>query len=161
IPGATGSGTNLVTVPAGQVPSAGMSINLGDRADLLTIGMTAHAISVKGGADNDTINVGQFGGGDLYGIAAPVTVDGEADTDTVNINDTASEFDGSYTVTASRVTANYGAVVNYVGTENLTVNGSTFGNGFVVQSTAAGMRTTLNGSVGGDTFTLAGPTTTL
>src|SRR5262245_13519463 len=46
IPGAGGSGTNTVTVPASQVPPAGMLFNLGDMNDTMTIESTANAIAV-------------------------------------------------------------------------------------------------------------------
>src|SRR5262249_23959534 len=77
IPGAVGSGTKVVTPPTSQVPSAGIAINLGDKNDALTINSTLHAISVKAGADSDTIDIGTPVGGVLVALSAPVTVDGE------------------------------------------------------------------------------------
>src|SRR5262249_59305883 len=98
IPGATGSGTNTVTLPASQVQPAGMLINLGDLNDTLSIESTANAIAVKAGDGNDTIDVGKLGTGAVSLIQAPVTVDGELGTDTVRVNDPAGIL-GNYTVT--------------------------------------------------------------
>src|SRR5262249_48905713 len=108
VAGATGSGTNTVTLPASAVPANGIAINLGDKNDALTIDTTLNAVSVKAGAGNDTIDVGAPTGGALAGaFAAPVSIDGEGDTDTVRVNDP-NGFLGFFTVTSSQVTRSGG-----------------------------------------------------
>src|SRR5262245_9008590 len=152
IAGASGSGTNTVTLPASAVPANGIAINLGDKNDALTIDSALHAVSVKAGAGNDAIDVGTPTGGILAGaFSAPVSVDGEGDTDTVRVNDP-NGFLGSYTVTSSQVTRSGGFTMNYAGTENLTVNGGYFADAFDVRSTSATTRTTINGGAGNDAF---------
>jgi Ca2+-binding RTX toxin-like protein len=161
IPGATGSGTNTVTLPAAAVQPAGMSINLGDLNDRLSIESTANAIAVAAGDGNDTIDVGKVGGSTLSAVQAPVTVDGEAGTDTVRVNDPAAGVPRNYTVTATKVTATSGLDVNYVGMENLAVNAGILPNTFNVRATAAGTRTTINGGANGDTFNVGSTANTL
>jgi Ca2+-binding RTX toxin-like protein len=161
IPGATGSGTNTVTLPAAQVPPAGMLINLGDLNDFLSIESTANAISVQGGDGNDLIDVGKFGGGTLGAVAAPVTVDGQAGTDTLRINDPTAGTPRIYTVTATGVTTTSRLAVSYAGTENLSVNAGLFPNTFNVLGTAALTRTTINGGPNGDTFNVGNTAKTL
>src|SRR5262249_8152349 len=144
IAGATGSGTNTVTLPASQGPPAGILFNLGDLNDTLTIESSAHAIAVKAGDGNDTIDVGKPGTGAVSAIQAPVTVDGEAGTaDAVRVNDPAGIL-GNYTVTAARVTTTSGLDLTYAGAENLTVTAGQGNARFNVQGTAGGTRTTLN-----------------
>src|SRR5262249_15309106 len=155
IPGATGSGTHTVLLDDGQVPSGGISINLDDRNDRLTIDSTVDAVAVQAGAGNDIIDVGTFVGGNLSRIPADVTVNGGADTDTVRINDTGSVLARDYTVTDTAVTVTKQIVqggvndefdVNYAGTENLTVNagaasGGIYADIFYVRGTAATTKT--------------------
>jgi Ca2+-binding RTX toxin-like protein len=163
---AAGSGTHTVLLYAGAVPPAGMNINLGDGADRLLIDETYDAISVKAGDGSDLIDVGQFGGGDLSAIQAPVTVDGEGGIDTLRVNDLAGTVGRSYVVTAAKVTEAGGLDVSYVGTDNLIVNAgaapltSFFSDLFSIRSTAADTRTTLNGS-GATAFTVGHVVNTL
>lgn len=168
IPGATGGGTNTVTVPSNALVS--ILLDLGDRNDALSIESTAHAASVMGGAGHDTIDVGKLVGGNLGAIQGDVTVDGEADTDTLRVNDTGSAFARRYTVTATRVAVQVGATggfgVNYARTENLAVNagaasGGIYADLFYVQATAATTRTTLNGGAGDDSFVVGNLANTL
>jgi Ca2+-binding RTX toxin-like protein len=175
IPGATGSGTNTVTVPATGDGLIGISINLGDRNDVLSIDSAVHTIAVKGGDGHDTIDVGTFVGGNLSAIKAAVTVDGEAGTDTVRVNDTGSSFARGYTVTAAKVTVTKQIIqggsndefdVSYTGTENLAVNAGSASGGiyadlFSVRGTKAGTKTTLNGGEGDDSFTVGNTANTL
>jgi Ca2+-binding RTX toxin-like protein len=155
----SGSGTNTVTVPAAEVPMAGMALNLGDRNDTLTIDSTSHAIAVKAGDGNDTIDVGRFVGGVVTNILAPVNVNGEAGTDNLRINEPAGIL-GFYTITSDRVTRS-GLDVGYTGAENLTITTGTATDIFTVRSTAAGTRTTINSGAGSDQFTVGDAAQTL
>ena len=101
VAGATGNGTNSVTLPTAAVQPAGMLFNLGDLNDVLSIQSTTNAISVKGGDGNDTIDVGKFGGSTLGAVQAPVTVEGELGTDTLRINNPAAASPDIYTITGS------------------------------------------------------------
>jgi hypothetical protein len=159
IPGAVGGGTKIVTVPTSQVPPAGISINLGDKNDTLTINSSLHAISVKAGADNDTVDVGAPVGGLLIALGGPVTVDGEGGIDSVRVNDP-SGFLGSYTVTANQVTRSSGFSMTYAA-ENLTLNGGFFADTFDIRSTATGTKSTVNGGPGTDVFRVGNEANTL
>src|SRR5262245_4879019 len=165
IPGATGSGTNTVTLPGAQVPSAGMLLDLGDKNDVLTIESAAHAIAVMGGADNDTVNVGQLSGGDLSAISGAVTVDGELGIDTVRVNDQANPLGTSYyTVGATTVTrtgSSLGFALSYAGAENLTVNTGSSSDLITIPATLAGTRTTINAGAGADRFNVGNTANTL
>src|SRR5262249_2012331 len=123
IPGAIGSGTKTVVIPGGPTPWAGISINLGDKADRLLLNSTFDSVSVNTGTDNDVVDVGgPQGAGSLDNIGGPVTVTGGGGIDTLRINDVAGSIGRSYDVTATQVTEMGGFSVTYAGIANLTVN---------------------------------------
>lgn len=150
VPGATGSGTNTVSIPAAQVQAAGLRLNLGDRDDTLAIGSTANVIQVLAGTGNDRTSLGSPTNS-LAGIAALVTVHGQGGSDAVVLNDQGNGSGNDYLITATDVSRNAQKVLSYATMENLTVNGGSgpiifFGgstsNRFTVRSTSAA--TTLN-----------------
>jgi len=161
ISGATGSGTNTVTIPASQVQPAGMLLDLGDKADSLTVLSTVNAISVKAGADNDTIDIGRLGTGALSAIQAAVSVDGESGSDLLRVNDPASGAARTYTVTTTSVKPTGGFDVSYAGTESVALTAGGLADTFNVQSTALGTAMTINEGAGNDTANVGSTANTL
>jgi Ca2+-binding RTX toxin-like protein len=100
-----------------------------------------------GGEGTDTV---------LYNINAPVDLDGGAGFDKVVVIGT--EFGDNFVITDEGV---FGAGLNvrYAGMEALDVDGMEGDDHFFVQSTKAGVITTIIGGMGADTFDVAGDVT--
>jgi acrosin len=148
ITGATGSGTHSVLVPASAVQTS-IAINLGDKADTLSVLATDNEVNVKAGTENDSITVGS-----LSAIHQAVTVDGEGGTDTLTINDSASAA-STYTITDTSVKSSLtNKAVTYLNAENVTLTAGAQADTFNVQSTNALTKLTINAGVGADKFNL-------
>lgn len=151
-----GSGVVAVNVNGGTNGAAGVTYNVNNTQSGTTL-------TINGGANGDVVNLGNAAaGGGLDNLPGAVVVNGNGGTDTVNLNDQGGNFNDTYTVTNTSVSRPvFGGLTFYIGIENLTLNAeNTLGvngdNTINVNSTAAGVTTTINGNDGNDTFNITG-----
>ncbi len=139
-----------------------LALNAGAGSSTFTIRSTAAgtATVVNAGAGNDVFNVGNAAGS-LAGIQGPLALNGQAGADTLNVSDHGTTGAQTYTITSSSVTRSGAAAIGYGTIETLNVNGGRGGNTVNVQSTAAGVSTTVSAGTGNDVITVGGPANSL
>jgi hypothetical protein len=108
-------------------------------------------VTANGGADNDTIrisDVARF----LDDIDGDVIVNGDTGTDSLIIFDQNNTFSDTFDVSDLIVDRNASAPISYGTIDNLTLHLGTGDVTVDVDSTAAGVATTINGNIGDDEF---------
>src|SRR5262249_21304513 len=124
--GATGSGSNTVTIADSFVSS--IAVNTADGTDTINIRSINDPTTVAGGNGNDTVNVSSNGAtltGNLAGIAAPLTVNADAGADKLCVSDFAASTGNGNVVVDS------GSITGFAGSgDNVTIQYSTTGGTF-------------------------------
>jgi len=154
-----GSGANVWSVQD-TGPFVATTINNGSSADVVNVRGTTGALTVHGSFvdffNSDLVNVGNGSG--LQNIRGAISItNNNFSTTAVNVDDSGDSTARTGTISATSVTGlgmAAGAAVNYAGVQlaSLTVRaGGGVGNLINVESTAAGMTTTINAGSGGRT----------
>ncbi len=157
------SGGNLnVDVNASTVfsePTAGitsLTLNGSNDIDVFQIETAPVATTLNGGLGADVFNLSnaaQVNG--LDNLGATVIVNGGGDADTVNLNDQNANFNDAYTITSTTVSRPFFGGLTYGTIESLVLNaqnllGTNGNNTINIDSTAAGVTTTINANDGND-----------
>ena len=136
----------LVTYNAmGQV-KVSTGINSNPINVLSTLSTTSYTVlATSGGADS--INFGSAN--DVENVDGPVTVTGAGGDDTINYNDSANDFNDTYTLTSSTITRSVAGLVTYSAIPQINLNAGNNSNTINVQSTASGTSYAINATAGG------------
>jgi hypothetical protein len=152
--GAGGGDTITLNNPNPAEGLSSLTIAGGTGGDTINVRRTIAAlpVTVNGGDQDDTINIGSVGNS-LDTIQGAVTVNGDGSGgDALNFNDQGDADPHTYTINATTLSRSGAAVVTYGSVEVVTVNGGSGGNTVNVRSTAAGTSVIVNSGTGTDTI---------
>jgi hypothetical protein len=107
------------------------------------------SLTVNLGDGTDAVNLSPTAQ-NLNAIQGNVTINGQAGT-TVTCNDQSNSAGQAYTMTANTLARTGSTLISYVGVGSLVLNGSNGGNTFTVQGTSAGTAMRINGGSGTNT----------
>jgi len=105
-------------------------------------------VIVNAGTGNDTVDIGTTGAAAAT-AAAQFTVNGQGGTDVLNIQDSSDTTGRSINISSTQVAIGTSPTVKYFETETLNVFAGTGVDTVMVESTAAGVSTTVDLSAGG------------
>lgn len=155
--GAGGGDTISLDNPNIAEGLASLTINGNTGGDIINIRRTIAAlgVTVGGGEQDDTINVGSAVNS-LDTIQGAVTVAGDSAStgDTLNLNDQGDSDPHTYTINATTLSRNGAALVTYGTVEAVNVNGGSGGNAVNVWGTPSGTSVVVNSGTGGDTISI-------
>lgn len=130
-----------------------LMLNAGLAANTINVRSTLAAtpVTVNGGPDDDTINVGNLSDS-LDDIQGTISVNGNAPaaSDALNVDDQGDAEAHVYSITGTTVDRDGAATITYATVETLTVNGGTGGNTLYVKNTVATTAVIVNAGAAGD-----------
>jgi hypothetical protein len=145
---------NLATATISYAGAATFQLKLdgGAGGDTFNVQGMPQALTVNGGRGNDTLNVGSITDS-LDGLSGGLQFVGGGGTNALNVNDQGTSTPQTYVIGSASIERESGPLsISFdSGVKNITVNGSSGGNSFVVSDTNPTAVTTLNTGLGNDT----------
>jgi hypothetical protein len=112
-------------------------------------------VTVNAGSGGDNVHAGGSLVGTVDSILGPVTVNGQGSNTSFTVFDQSNTAVQTYTVTTTSVKRTGGFATTIANLKSVTVNGSSGGDTYNVESSAVGVPVTINGGAGNDTINLS------
>lgn len=139
--------------PIGFSGAEGITLKANGFNNIITVSGSGvgRPVTINAGGGDDTI---LLGGGRLSNLPATVTIDGQSGTDSVLLDDATETIAQLYFVAASNITrAGFGPLL-HSNIESIRLIADAGDGAIVVNSTAAGITTTVNGGAGSNTISV-------